>query len=145
MKYDSYLKESKVPRNFQSNNWSSTIHYPRQKKRLSLYLTINIFDIYRTKLCLFIFLETTNTSELFLICVLVNFRATKVFIKQGFMEKYHLNTCKLSKFVSIYNIDDIPNKAGQILKVVYIVYYYKFTQRVNFTCTFHSMQVRPDP
>ena len=57
-------------------------------------------------------LETTNTSEFFSIYVLVNSRATEVFINPSFVEKYYLNTDKLSKSILMYNVDSIPNEAG---------------------------------
>jgi len=66
-------------------------------------------------------LKTTNTSEFLTIHVLVNSGTVRVFIDKVFVEKHCLNIYKLSKTVLVYNINRIPNKAGQISKVVNIV------------------------
>ena len=71
---------------------------------------------------LLIFLEITNTTKLF-VHALVNSKAIEIFIDWGFIEKYYL--CKLSKPMSIYNINRTPNKNEQISEVVDIVLYYQ--------------------
>ena len=43
---------------------------------------------------------------------LVDFRATKIFINQSFVEKYNIDTQKLSQSVLVYNVNNIPNKAS---------------------------------
>jgi len=41
------------------------------------------------------------------------------------MEKYYINTCKLSKPVLVYNIDDTSNEDRQIYKVVDVILCYQ--------------------
>ena len=56
------------------------------RKKLLLYPTINVFNIYKTLLYLFITLKTTNTSKLFFIQALVDSEATEIFVNQTFVE-----------------------------------------------------------
>ena len=56
---------------------------------------------------------------------LVDFRATKIFINQSFVEKYNIDTQKLSQSVLVYNVNNIPNKASWISEIVDIILYYK--------------------
>jgi len=58
-------------------NTTVSIRYSKWDKKLSLYLTINI---YKTFLYLLIALETTNISKKFPVQALVNFRVMDVFI-----------------------------------------------------------------
>jgi len=43
---------------------------------------------------------------------LVDFRAIEIFINQSFMEKYNIDTQKLSQSVLVYNVNSILNKAS---------------------------------
>ena len=61
-------------------NRSSAIHHPKCEKKLFLYLTINALDIYETLLYFLISLKTTNISESFSVCMLVDSRAMEIFI-----------------------------------------------------------------
>lgn len=56
---------------------------------------------------------------------LVDSDAIGVFINKGFVEKHCLNTYKLLKTVPVYNVDEMPNKAGWISEVVNIVLHYQ--------------------
>jgi len=56
---------------------------------------------------------------------LVDFRAIKIFINQSFVEKYNIDTQKLSQSVLVYNVNNIPNKASWISEIVDIILYYK--------------------
>ena len=114
------------------NNWNLSIHH--SKKRLSLCLTINVFNVCGTLLYLSVSLETTNTSESFFIYTLVDFRTIRVFINWSFVEKYYLNTYRFLKFVPMYNIDSTLNKAGQILEVN-IMFFLQNLLRVDLVCS----------
>ena len=56
------------------------------RKKLPLYPTINVFNICKILLYLFITLKTTNTSKLFFIQALVDSEATEIFVNQTFVE-----------------------------------------------------------
>lgn len=82
---------------------------------------INALNAYGISLYLLISLKTTNTSESFSICTLVDSKVTGVSIHRSFIKKYGFNTYKLSKSIPIYNINSTPNKNGQILEIVDMV------------------------
>ena len=82
---------------------------------------INTLNAYSISLYLLISLKTTNTSESFSICILVDSKVTGVSIYRSFIKKYGFNTYKLSKSIPVYNIDSTPNKNGQISEIVDIV------------------------
>ena len=50
----------------------------------------------------------------------------EIFINHSFVEKHHINICKLLKPVPIFNINSILNKDSQISKIVDIVLYYHY-------------------
>ena len=85
-----------------------------------------------TSLYFLVILETIDTSETILIYMLVDFRVIGTFVNQSFVNKHQLNMCKLSHSISVYNVNDIPNKTGKINEVVNIVLYYKSLLRVDF-------------
>ena len=63
---------------------SSSPHYPKREKKLSLYPTINTLNVYRIFLYLFIFLETIDISRSFLVHALVGSGTTRVLINWSF-------------------------------------------------------------
>ena len=61
-------------------NFIAFARYSKWKKRLFLYQTINVLNIYRISLYLSIVLETTDIFELFSVKALANSEATEIFI-----------------------------------------------------------------
>ena len=82
------------------------------EKRLLLCFIINAFNVHNVFPYLHISLKTTNTSESFSMHTLVDFEATRVFINRSFVEKHSLNIYKLSKSISMYNVNSTPNEDG---------------------------------
>ena len=74
--------------------------------------------------------------------ILIDLKATSVFINKSFVEKHYLNTYKLSTLIPIYNVNRTPNKTGLVLKIVDIVLWYKNTYKVNFACSLKSKQAK---
>ena len=107
-----------------ANSAVSTRHFKWEDKLL-LYLTINALNTHKTSLYLLVALETTDTSETFSIQVLVDSRATEIFISCSFVEKHHMNTHKLSKHIPVFNINGTLNENSYISKVVNVVLCYQ--------------------
>ena len=125
---DNYSSPSDISTCLTCNHQSSPLYHPRWEKKLPLHPTINALNIHSNVhgifLYLLISLKTTNTSRSFLIHALINSGATGVFINPSFVEKYGLNTHRLSKSVSVYNVNSIPNEVGSIFEVVDMVLQY---------------------
>jgi len=97
-----------------------------------------------TEVCLFITLDRKNflyipqlillifrvlcyisLSSLKLLTLLFHTCSSQLWSYQSFIEKHYFNIHRLLKFISIYNVNSTPNKAGQILEVVNIILHYK--------------------
>ena len=107
-----------------ANSAASTRH-SKWGKKLLLYLTINILNTHEISLYLLVTLKTTNTYVTFSMQVLVDSRATGIFISCSFVEKHYMNTHKLSKLIPVFNIDGTLNENSYISKVVNVVLCYQ--------------------
>jgi len=70
-------------------------------------------------------IRTTDTSELYSIKALLDCGATGSFINRDFVRSKGMNTRTLSRNISVFNVNSSPNEAGQITKVVDVVFRYK--------------------
>ena len=68
---------------------------------------------------------TTDISELHSVKALLNSRATRSFIDRDFVHSKGINTQTLSCNIPVFNVNGSPNEAGQISKVVDILFHYK--------------------
>ena len=66
-----------------------------------------------------------DTSKLHSIKVLLDSRATRSLINWDFVHLKGINTQTLSHNILVFNVNSSPNKAGQISKVVDILFHYK--------------------
>jgi len=98
---------------------------PKWKRQLPKKLATNILDIYRMSLVLIMKLSIINTSKLYSINALLDYRATRNFIDHDFVHSKGINTWTISHSILIFNINRSPNEASQILEVIDIVLYYK--------------------
>ena len=69
-------------------------------------------------------LSTTNTSKLYSINILLDCRTTGSFINCDFVCLKRINTQTIFYSILVFNIDGSPNKAGQILEVIDVVFCY---------------------
>ena len=91
------------------------------KKKLSIWLSTSMLAIYRTSIYLTIELSTIDTSKLHSIKALLDSRAIKSFIDYSFICFKKLNTQTILYSISVFNIDNSPNKAGKISEVIDIL------------------------
>ena len=77
--------------------------------------------IYRTSIYLTVELSTIDTSKLHSIKALLDSRAIKSFIDYSFICSKKLNTQTILYSISVFNIDNSPNKAGKISEVIDIL------------------------
>ena len=101
------------------------LHRPKWEKRLSKLLSISALDVRRTSLLLPVEIGTTNMSELHSVKALLDCGATGSLIDRDFVHLQGMNTWTLSCNIPVFNVNNFPNEAGQISKVVDIVLCYK--------------------
>jgi len=70
-------------------------------------------------------IRTTDTSELHSVEALLDCEATRSLIDRDFVHLKGMNIRTLSHNIPVFNINGSPNEAGQISKVVDIVFHYK--------------------
>jgi len=70
-------------------------------------------------------ISTTDTSKVYSVKVLLDFRAMGNFIDQDFVHTKDISTRSISHPILVYNMDGSPNEASQISEVVDIVLCYK--------------------
>jgi len=68
---------------------------------------------------------TTNTSELHSVEALLDYGATGSLIDRDFVHSKGMNTWTLSHSIPVVNVNNSPNVAEQISKVVNVVLHYK--------------------
>ena len=79
-------------------------------------------------------ISTTNTSKVHSVKVLLDSRAMGSFIDKDFVHTKGISTQSISRPIPVYNMDNSPNKAGQISKVVDVVLHYKtYSKRTLLT------------
>jgi len=101
------------------------LHRPKWEKRLPKLLSISTLDACGTSLLLPVEIGTTDTSELYSIKALLDYRATRSLINRDFVCLRGMNTQTLSHNIPVFNVDGSPNEAGQISEVVDVVLRYK--------------------
>jgi len=87
-------------------------------------LSANTLNTHRISLVLAVELNTTDTSKLHFVNVLLDYEATRSFTNCNFICSKRINTQTIFYLILVFNIDSSPNKAGQILEVVDIVLCY---------------------
>jgi len=80
--------------------------------------------IYRTSIYLTVELSTIDTSKLHSIKILLDSRAIESFIDYSFICSKGLNTQTILYSIPVFNINNSPNKASKISKVVDILLQY---------------------
>jgi len=70
-------------------------------------------------------IRTTDTSKLYSVEALLDFRATGSLIDRDFVRSKGMNTRTLLHNIPVFNVDGSPNEAGQISEVVDVVLRYK--------------------
>jgi len=70
-------------------------------------------------------ISTTDTSKVYSIKALLDFRAMGNFIDQDFVHTKGISTWSISRPILVYNMNGSPNEASQISKVVDVVLHYK--------------------
>jgi len=98
---------------------------PKWEKRLSKLLSISTLDTRGTSLLLPVEIGTTDTSKLHSVKALLDSGATGSFIDRNFVRSKGINTWTLSRNIPVFNINSSPNEAGQISKVIDVLFHYK--------------------
>jgi len=98
---------------------------PKWEKRLPKLLSISALDARGTSLLLLVEIRTMDMSELHSVEALLDCEATRSLIDRDFVHLKGMNIRTLSHNIPVFNINGSPNKAGQISKVVDIVFHYK--------------------
>jgi len=104
---------------------SAPLHKPKWERRLPKLFSISALDARGTSLLLPVEIRTTDTSELHSIEALLDSRATRSLINRDFVRSKGMNTRTLSHNILVFNVDGSPNEAGQISKVVDVVFRYE--------------------
>jgi len=104
---------------------SAPLHKPKWEKRLPKLLSISALDARETSLFLPVEIGTTDTSKLHSVKALLDCGATGSFIDRDFIRSKGMNIWTLSHNILVFNVDSSPNKAGQISKIVDVVFQYK--------------------
>ena len=104
---------------------SVPLRRPKWEKRLPKLLSISALDAWGTSLLLPVEIGTTNTSELHSVEALLDYGATGSLIDRDFVHSKGMNTWTLSHSIPVVNVNNSPNAAEQISKVVNVVLHYK--------------------
>jgi hypothetical protein len=109
---------------------------PRWERKLPETLKIDAAEPGSNSLYLRVEIESTETQRKQGICVLVDCRATGLFIDREYVKSNQLLTKKLSQVIPVFNVDGTPNEAGCISEVVeLIICYKKHSERTLFAVT----------
>jgi len=104
---------------------SAPLHKPKWEKRLPKLLSISALNARETSLFLPVEIGTTDTSKLHSVKALLDCGVTGSFIDRDFIRSKGMNIWTLSHNILVFNVDGSPNEAGQISKVVDVVFQYK--------------------
>ena len=98
---------------------------PKWEKRLPRRLSVNTLNARGTSIILPIEIGTTDTSEVHSVKALLDSGATDNFIDKDFVRTKGISTQNISRPIPVFNVDGSSNEAGQISKVVDVVFCYK--------------------
>jgi hypothetical protein len=106
---------------------------PQWEHRLPKRLEIDAAEPSSNSLYLWVEIESTETHRKQQIRALVDCGATGIFIDREYVKSNQLPTKKLSRPISVFNVDSSPNEGGSITEVVELVIRYdKHSERGLF-------------
>ena len=104
---------------------SAPLQRSKWERRLPKLLLISALDMQGTSLLLPVEIGTMDTSKLHSVKALLDSGAIGSFIDRDFVHLKGINTRTLSCNNPVFNFDGFPNEAGQISKVVDVLFHYK--------------------